>query len=108
MSEKALAIATYAAASGAYVIMGVTSPVKGSEEVTRLISQGWRDKLGGRLEFIADPEEIVEKSLAHIDERRAALKLPAYDATKWGKSGDARMLKLMELPFAERQAAIYG
>jgi carbon-monoxide dehydrogenase catalytic subunit len=108
MSEKALAIATYAVASGAYVIMGVTNPVKGSEEVTRLISQGWRDKLGGYLEFIVDPEEIVEKALAHIDERRAALKLPAYDAAKWGKSGDARMLELMELPFAERQAAIYG
>jgi carbon-monoxide dehydrogenase catalytic subunit len=108
MSEKALAIATYAVASGAYVIMGVTNPVKGSEEVTRLIGQGWRDKLGGYLEFIVDPEEIVEKALAHIDERRAALKLPAYDASKWGKSGDARMLELMELPFAERQAAIYG
>jgi carbon-monoxide dehydrogenase catalytic subunit len=108
MSEKALAIANYAATSGAYVIMGVTSPVKGSEEVARLISQGWRDKLGGYLEFITDPEEIVEKALAHIDERRAALKLPAYDASKWGKSGDARMLELMELPFAERQAAIYG
>jgi carbon-monoxide dehydrogenase catalytic subunit len=108
MSEKAMSIATYAVASGAYVIMGVTNPVKGSEEVTRLIGQGWRDKLGGRLEFIVDPEEIVEKALAHIDERRAALKLPAYDAAKWGKSGDARMLELMELPFAERQAAIYG
>jgi carbon-monoxide dehydrogenase catalytic subunit len=108
MSEKAMSIATYAVASGAYVIMGVTNPVKGSEEVTRLIGQGWRDKLGGYLEFIVDPEEIVEKALAHIDERRAALKLPAYDASKWGKSGDARMLELMELPFAERQAAIYG
>jgi carbon-monoxide dehydrogenase catalytic subunit len=108
MSEKALSIATYAVASGAYVIMGVTNPVKGSEEITRLIGQGWRDKLGGYLEFITDPEEIVEKALAHIDERRAALKLPAYDASKWGKSGDARMLELMELPFAERQAAIYG
>jgi carbon-monoxide dehydrogenase catalytic subunit len=108
MSEKAMSIATYAVASGAYVIMGVTNPVKGSEEVTRLIGQGWRDKMGGYLEFIVDPEEIVEKALAHIDERRAALKLPAYDASKWGKSGDARMLELMELPFAERQAAIYG
>ena len=47
-------------------------------------------------------------SLAHIDERRAALKLPEYDASKWGKSGDARMLELIELPFAERQAALYG
>ncbi len=108
MSEKAMSIATYCVASGAYVIMGVTNPVKGSEEVTRLISEGWWEKMGGRLEFISDPEEIVKKALAHIDERRAALKLPEYDASKWGKSGDERMLHLLELPFAERQAALYG
>jgi carbon-monoxide dehydrogenase catalytic subunit len=108
MSEKALSIATYCVASGAYVIMGVTNPVKGSEEVTHLISEGWREKMGGRLEFISDPDQIVKKALAHIDERRAALKLPEYDASKWGKSGDERMLHLLELPFAERQAALYG
>jgi carbon-monoxide dehydrogenase catalytic subunit len=108
MSEKAMSIAAYAAASGAYVIMGVTNPVKGSPEVTRLISEGWREKFGGRLEYISDPEDILQKTLAHIDERRAALGLPAYDASKWGKSGDQRMLHLVELPFAERQAALYG
>ena len=108
MSEKALSIATYAVASGAYVIMGVTNPVKGSEMVMSLMNEGWREKLGGRLEFIKDPDEILQKTLAHIDERRAALKLPEYDASKWGKSGDERMLHLVELPFAERQAALYG
>jgi carbon-monoxide dehydrogenase catalytic subunit len=108
MSEKALAIATYAAASGAHVIMGVTNPVKGSEVVTNLITEGWNKKFGGRLDFIADPVEIVDRALAHIDERRAALKLTPYDPNKWGKSGDARMLHLMQLPFAERQAALYG
>jgi carbon-monoxide dehydrogenase catalytic subunit len=108
MSEKAMSIATYCVASGTYVIMGVTNPVKGSAEVTRLISEGWWEKIRGRLEFISDPDEIVKKALAHIDERRAALKLPEYDASKWGKSGDERMLHLLELPFAERQAALYG
>ncbi len=108
MSEKALAIATYAAASGAYVIMGTTNPIKGSEGVTHLINEGWREKFGGRLEFITDPQEILQATLAHIDERRAALKLPEYDASKWGKSGDERMLHLVQLPFAERQAAMYG
>jgi carbon-monoxide dehydrogenase catalytic subunit len=103
MSEKALAIATYAAASGAYVIMGTTNPLKGSEEVQRLISEGWREKFGGRLEFIIDPEEILQATLTHIDERRAALKLPEYDASKWGKSGDERMLQLIQLPFEEKE-----
>jgi carbon-monoxide dehydrogenase catalytic subunit len=108
MSEKALSIATYCVASGAYVIMGVTSPVKGSETVKRLISEGWREKVGGRLEFITDAEEIVQAALAHIDERRAALKLPAYDPTKWGQSGDTRMNELLDLPIEERLEALYG
>lgn len=108
MSEKALSIATYCVASGAYVIMGVTNPVKGSKEIQRLISEGWREKVGGRLEFITDAEEIVEAALAHIDERRAALKLPAYDPDRFGTSGDARMNELLELPVEERIGALYG
>jgi carbon-monoxide dehydrogenase catalytic subunit len=108
MSEKALAIATYAAASGAYVIMGMNSPVSGSAKVVDLISDGWRDKFGGRLEFITEPEDIVRRALVHIDERRAALKLPAYDPARWGQSGDERMGQLLEMPFFERQTALYG
>jgi carbon-monoxide dehydrogenase catalytic subunit len=108
MSEKALSIATYCVASGAYVIMGTTNPVKGSEVVQRLISEGWGEKFGGRLEFITEAEEIVQAALDHIDERRAALKLPAYDPTKWGKSGDARMSELLEMPIEERIGALYG
>ncbi len=76
--------------------------------MTRLINEGWNEKYSGRLEFIIDPDEILQKTLAHIDERRAALKLPEYDATKWGKSGDERMLELIQLPFEERQEALYG
>ena len=108
MSEKALSIATYCVASGAYVILGATNPIKSSEKVQRLINEGWAEKVGGRLEFIIEPEEIVRASLAHIDERRAALKLPAYDPTKWGASGDARMNELLELPIEERIEALYG
>ncbi len=108
MSEKALSIATYCVASGAYVIMGGHNPVSGSEEVTRLISEGWEEKVGGRLEFVAEGEEIVRRTLAHIDKKRAALGLPEYDASKWGRSGDGRMPKLLDLPFEERIEAIYG
>ena len=109
MSEKALSIATYCVASGAYVILGGSDgPVSGSEEVLRIMSQGWEKKVGGRLEFIEDAEEIVRRSLVHIDKKRAALGLAEYDASKWGRSGDWRMPALLELPFEERIEAAYG
>ncbi|MBC8450195.1 MAG: anaerobic carbon-monoxide dehydrogenase catalytic subunit [Chloroflexi bacterium] len=109
MSEKAISIATYCVASGAYVIMGGNNgPVSGSEEVVRLISDGWEEKVGGRLEFVEDAEEIVRRALVHIDKKRAELGLPAYDASKWGKSGDWRMPELLELPLEARLEAVYG
>jgi len=60
------------------------------------------------MEFIDDPDEIIRRTLEHIDKKRAALGLPAYDPTRFGRSGDRRMLELEELPLAERQAALYG
>ncbi len=109
MSEKAISIATYCVASGAYVIMGGNDgPVSGSEEVVRLISDGWEEKVGGRLEFVEEGEEIVRRALVHIDKKRDALGLPEYDASKWGQSGDRRMPDLLELPLEERLEAVYG
>jgi carbon-monoxide dehydrogenase catalytic subunit len=109
MSEKALSIATYCVASGAYVILGGSDgPVSGSEEVLHIMSQGWEKKVGGRLEFIEDAEEIVRRSMEHIDKKRAALGLAEYDASKWGRSGDWRMPDLLALPFEERIEAAYG
>ena len=108
MSEKALAIATYCVASGAYVIMGVHNPLEGSDFVTDYVSRGWEKKIGGKLEFITDPDEIVKRTLEHIDKKRAALNLPEYDPTQWGRSGDARMMELLKLPVAERIQSVYG
>jgi carbon-monoxide dehydrogenase catalytic subunit len=108
MSEKALAIATYCVASGAYVIMGVHNPLEGSEFVTDYVSSGWEEKIGGKLEFITDPDVIIQRTLEHIDKKRAALNLPAYDASLWGRSGDARMNELLKLPVEDRMKAVYG
>jgi carbon-monoxide dehydrogenase catalytic subunit len=108
MSEKAISIATYCVASGAYVIMGIHNPVEGSEFVTEFISKGWENKVGGKLEFITDADEILKRTLEHIEQKRAALGLPEYDANKWGRSGDARMKQLLELPVEERIQAMYG
>ena len=115
MSEKALAIATYCVASGTYVIFGGASPISGmpdrvsdSDKVLKYISSGWEEKFGGKLEFILDPDEMIKASLSHIDAKRAALGLPEYDAAKFGKSGDARMVGLEKLPLSEKRNRIYG
>ena len=108
MSEKALSIGAYFAASGAYVLFGVSSPIESSEEVVKIMSEGWEKMVGGKMEFVPDPDEIIRRSLAHIDAKRAALKLPPYDPSKWGKSGDDRMQKLLALNEEERRTALYG
>jgi len=86
MSEKALSIGTYCVASGVHTIFGVGSPVAGSEEVTRMINEGWTEKVGAGLEFEPDWHSIVEKALAHIDAKRAALKLEEYSPTRYAGS----------------------
>jgi carbon-monoxide dehydrogenase catalytic subunit len=115
MSEKALAIGTYCVASGAYVMFGGTSPISGMPDrvadstiVAEYISRGWEEMYGGKMEFVEDPDEMIRRTLAHIDEKRAALGLPEYEPERFGRSGDARMNELEELPLASRREAIYG
>ncbi len=115
MSEKALAIGTYCAASGAYVIFGGSNPVSGMADrvsdstlVEQYLSEGWEELYGGKLEFVSEGEEILRRTLAHIDRKRADLGLPAYDPTRYGRSGDARMRELETLPLADRREALYG
>ncbi|MEN8098074.1 MAG: anaerobic carbon-monoxide dehydrogenase catalytic subunit [Chloroflexota bacterium] len=108
MCEKALVIGTYFVASGAYVLFGVGSPVVASEEVTQLISSGWEEQVGGKIEFYPDWNDIVEKSLQHIDRKRDDLKLAQYDPERFGASGDWRMDELEKLPLDEKVAALYG
>jgi carbon-monoxide dehydrogenase catalytic subunit len=115
MSEKALSIGTYCVASGAYVIFGGTSPVGGmpgrvtdSDIVAHYISEGWEKLYGGKLEFIPDPAEMIKATLAHIDKKRAALGLPAWEPNKFGKSGDDKMVELEGLTLDEKRVAIYG
>jgi hypothetical protein len=57
---------------------------------------------------VQDPHEMIRRTLEHIDKKRAALGLPEYDPERFGRSGDARMEELEQLPLAERQAALYG
>jgi carbon-monoxide dehydrogenase catalytic subunit len=108
MSEKALAIGAYVAASGGYVIMGVRSPFGFSDEVERIMSQDWEEIYGGKLEFVPDPAETVRRSLAHIDKKRAALKLQPYEATRHGASGDVPIAEYLEKPIETQMSELYG
>lgn len=115
MSEKALSIGTYCVASGAYVIFGGSSPIGGmpdrvadSDSVAHFISEGWEALYGGKLEFIPDPDEMVRRTLEHIDKKRDALGLTPYEPEKFGRSGDARMLELEQLSLEARREALYG
>ena len=115
MSEKALAIGVYCVASGAYVMFGGASPVSGmpdkvsdSTEVLHYISEGWEEIYGGKLEFVPDVDEMIRRTLDHIDKKRAALGLPDWQPERFGRSGDARMLELEAMPLADKRAALYG
>jgi len=115
MSEKALSIGTYCVASGAYVIFGGSSPISGmpdrvadSDIVINYISEGWEKLYGGKMEFIPDPDEMIQKTLEHIDKKRVALGLPEYDPARFGRSGDRRMLELEQMPVEEQRQALYG
>ena len=74
MSEKAIAIGTYLAASGMDVIFGSESPVGASSRVEEFLSKGLKKIVGGSLSFIQEPEEVLRQSLLLIDKKRDALK----------------------------------
>lgn len=76
MSEKALSIGTYVAASGVYTAFsGEPIPVESSDEVKKIITEGWQKKYGGQLEYIPDIEELLNKVINVIQEKRKALKI---------------------------------
>jgi carbon-monoxide dehydrogenase catalytic subunit len=84
MSEKAIAIGCYFAASGVPVIFGGDSPVGASKEVTKLMTEGWFEKFMGALHFEPDPEKMLQMTLDYIDTARENLKLRKYEPGRFG------------------------
>jgi hypothetical protein len=82
--------------------------VTGSADVLDYLVSGWEQLYGGKMEFIQDPDEMIRKTLEHIDKKRAALGLPEWKPDKFGRSGDKRMNALEALPLDEKMAAVYG
>jgi carbon-monoxide dehydrogenase catalytic subunit len=108
MSEKAISIGCYFVGSGVYTIFNSESPVASSPIVDRFISEGWEERIGGKLEFIPDLEEAIHKALDHIDKKRAALGLVEYDPTRFGKSGDRLMWQFVEAMEAGLPVNLYS
>ncbi len=76
MSEKALSIGSYFAASGVYVAFsGEPIPVTSSQEVVDIMTKGWDQKFGGMLEYVPDIEELLNKVINHVQAKRKALKI---------------------------------
>lgn len=84
MSEKAIAIGCFFAASGVPVIFGGESPVGASKEVERIMTEVWFERFKGAFHFEADPENMLALALAYIDKAREALKLRKYEPGRFG------------------------
>ncbi len=84
ITEKAISIGFYFAASGVPVIFGGESPVGASKEVTRIMTEVWFERFKGALHFEPDPEKILALALDYIDKAREALKLKKYEPGKFG------------------------
>jgi carbon-monoxide dehydrogenase catalytic subunit len=102
MSEKALAIGTYFAASGAHVIFGTVNHFSASPEVTEILTKVWEERYGGTMEFITETDKIIARALEIIDQKRAALGLVPWDAERFGQSGDKNIEALLALPPEKR------
>lgn len=75
-SEKAVAIGTYAVASGIYTVLGVQPPVFGSPNVVNLLAAGLEDIVGATFAVEPDPEKAAVLIRKHIEKKRKNLHLP--------------------------------
>jgi carbon-monoxide dehydrogenase catalytic subunit len=73
MSEKAISIGQYFVASGVYTVFGVTWPTLGSEEVTKMLFEGFDGIFKGKWAFEPDPIQAAKMMIEHIDKKRRAL-----------------------------------
>jgi carbon-monoxide dehydrogenase catalytic subunit len=75
MSEKAVAIGMYVVGSGIFTVFGTPLPCRGSQVVHDYLTQGMEEEFGAMWAFEKDPIAAAQLMIAHMDEKRAALKL---------------------------------
>jgi carbon-monoxide dehydrogenase catalytic subunit len=77
VTEKAVAIGTWAIAAGLPTHLGVVPPVLGSKTVTEVLTSTTKDLFGGYFIVETDPIKAAETLLSVISERRQGLGLSA-------------------------------
>jgi len=77
VTEKAVAIGTWAVAAGLPTHIGVVPPVLGSKVVTEVLTSAAKDLFGGYFIVETDPVAAAEKLIAVMGERRKGLGLSA-------------------------------
>jgi len=87
MSEKAVSIGFYVAASGVFTVLGEPFPIQGAPEVMKFVCGDMEKLFGGKFAFEADPIKAAHMMIDHIDKKRQALKLapPMYPQPYQGK-----------------------
>jgi len=73
MSEKAIAIGQYFVASGVYTIFGIGLPIVKDTKYYDYLFNGMEKQGFGKWGTAADPHEIAQMMIAHIDKKRKQL-----------------------------------
>jgi carbon-monoxide dehydrogenase catalytic subunit len=75
MSEKAISIGFYVAASGVLTVLGTPMPMMGGPNLAEYICGGMAEDYGGYFAFEQDPIKAAHLMIDHINKKREALKL---------------------------------
>ena len=75
MALPAIAIGFYCVASGAFVNFSPQMRIGGSDEVVKFLTEDVEELTGGKFTFEDDAVKAAHLMIAHMDRKRAALKL---------------------------------
>lgn len=75
MEQKATIDAVYALAMGLYTYVNPVPPVTGAPNLVKLLTEDCRDVTGGTLHIETDAVDAVDGILAHIEAKRAKLRM---------------------------------
>jgi carbon-monoxide dehydrogenase catalytic subunit len=94
MSEKAVSIGMYFVASGVYTVIAEPLPIMGAENLSRYLTDGLEEEVGGKWAFERDPIKAAEMMLEHIEKKRDALGINKKAERKLYDMEDRRALSV--------------